>query len=122
MGGSYRIDGDKLIVDGAAMTEMACAAARMAQDDWLFGFIGARPDIRLSGNDLVLVGGATTIALLDRQVAEPDLDLVGPTWTLTSIITGEVASSVPQGVTATLKFAADGQSNCTPAVTPAAPG
>lgn len=109
MGGAYRIDGGKLIVDGAGMTQMACDAARMAQDDWLFGFLGSRPDIRLSGNDLVLVSGATTITLLDREVAEPDLDLVGRTWTLASIFNGEVASSVPQGVSATLRFTADGR-------------
>lgn len=109
MGGAYRIDGGKLIVDGAGMTEMACDEPRMAQDDWLFAFIGSRPDIRLSGSDLVLVGATTTITMLDREVAEPDLELVGPTWTLTSIITGDSVSSVPQGVTATLKFAADGR-------------
>ena len=49
------------------------------------------------------------LTLLDRNVAEPDQPLVLITWGLTTILTGEVASSIPQGVSATLLFRADGQ-------------
>lgn len=107
-GATYRLDGDVLIVDGGAMTEMGCDDARFAQDDWLFGLLGARPTLTLDGNDLTLTSGTTTIELLDREVAEPDQALVGPTWTLSSIITGDAVSSVPAGVVATLVFNADG--------------
>ena len=48
------------------------------------------------------------MTLLDKEVAEPDQPLVGPTWTLSSIISGDAVSSVPQGVTATIKFNEDG--------------
>ena len=46
--------------------------------------------------------------LLDREVAEPDLNIVGPTWTVESIIHGDAVSSVPAGAIATLVFKADG--------------
>ena len=109
MGGEYRLDGGRLVVTAVAMTEMGCDDPRHAQDDWLIGFLGARPTVGLAGNELTLQAGDTVIRLLDREVAEPDLGLVGPTWTVDSIVTGAAASSVPAGVVATLRFGADGR-------------
>jgi len=109
MGGAYRIDGGLLVLDGLAMTEMGCDPDRHAQDDWLAGFLGARPTVRLSGNELALEGGGTIIRLLDREVADPDLPLTGTLWTIDSIITGDAVSSVPAGAVATLRFMGDGQ-------------
>src|SRR3990172_6688727 len=43
MGGTYRLDGGRLLVEGGAMTEMGCDEARSAQDNWLFGFLGSDP-------------------------------------------------------------------------------
>lgn len=109
MGGAYRIEGERLRVDAASVTEIGCDPARHAQDDWLFAFLGSAPTFRLTGNDLVLESGGTIIRLLDRKVAEPDLPLVGPTWTVVSIISGDAVSSVPEGVVASLEFQADGR-------------
>ena len=103
-GGSYSMDGDQLVVVGGGMTEMGCDPPRHAQDDWLFGFLGSRPTLQLSGSDLVLTSGSTVITLLDREVAEPDRQLVGPTWVLTSIIAGDAVMSVPLGVSPTIAF------------------
>lgn len=103
-GGSYSLDGDVLVVTGGGMTELGCDPPRHAQDDWLFGFLGSRPTLQLSGNDLVLTSGSTVITLLDREVAEPDRQLVGPTWVLTSIIAGDAVMSVPLGVSPTIAF------------------
>jgi heat shock protein HslJ len=108
MSGTYRIVDGRLVVEGSGTTEIGCDPERQAQDDWLFGFLGAHPTIRLAGNDLTLEAGDTIVALLDREVAEPDLSLVGPTWTLDSIMTGDVVSSVPAGVVATLSFTPEG--------------
>jgi heat shock protein HslJ len=47
--------------------------------------------------------------LVDREVAIPDLPLVGPAWRVESVITGDVVSSVPEPVVATLLFTADGE-------------
>lgn len=108
MGGAYRIEGERLRVDAASVTEIGCDPARHAQDEWLFAFLGSAPTFR-PGNDLVLESGGTIIRLLDRTVAEPDLPLVGPTWTVVSIISGDAVSSVPGGVVASLEFQADGR-------------
>lgn len=108
IGGTYRIEGGRLVFEGGGMTEMGCDDERHAQDDWLVEFLASRPLIRLVGKDLTLEGATTTIRLLDREVAEPDLALVGTTWTVESIIDGAAVSSVPEGATATFVFKADG--------------
>jgi heat shock protein HslJ len=106
--GSYTVDGDVLIVTSMGQTEMGCEPALMAQDQWLIAFLGSRPTIALSGNDLVLTSGDTVISLLDREIAEPDQPLAGITWTLTSIVTGDTVSSLPVGISATFLFHEDG--------------
>jgi heat shock protein HslJ len=108
MSGAYRIDAGRLILDGLATTEMGCDPDRMAQDQWLAELLGSKPTVRLTGNELVLESGAVAMRLLDRTVADPDRPLVGPTWTVVSIIDGDAVSSVPDGVTATMVFADDG--------------
>lgn len=109
MGGTYQTSGDNIVVNDLAMTEMGCSPALHAQDTWLASFLTSRPTVALSRNDLTLANDSTTISLLDRAVAEPDQPLVGPTWVLSSIITGEAVSSVPGGVVASLTFAGDGR-------------
>jgi heat shock protein HslJ len=109
MGGTYRIEGSTLRFEGGAMTDMACDEPRAKQDDFVFGFLGSRPSVALAGNDLVLTAGDVVIRLLDREIADPDLPLVGPIWTVNSIATGDAVSSIPEGVTATLTFDAAGR-------------
>jgi heat shock protein HslJ len=108
MGADYRLDGGRLVVGNLSMTEMGCDADRMAQDQWLIAVLGARPTLALLGDQLTIDGGGVVLQLLDRRVAEPDLVLVGPTWIVDSIISGDAVSSVPDGVTARLVFHADG--------------
>jgi heat shock protein HslJ len=103
-GATYRLDGVRLVTDGGAITEMGCDQPRHAQDDWLFGFLGAGPSVAVTGPQLVLSDGSTVIALLDREVALPDLALAGPAWRVESIVRGEAVSSVPEQVVATLRF------------------
>lgn len=109
MGGTYRIADGVLLVGDLSMTEMACQPDLMAQDEWIGAFIGARPTVTLAGNELKLQAGDTVVTLLDREVAEPDQALVGPTWTLVSLISQDTASSVPGNVVATLSFTAGGR-------------
>ena len=108
IGGTWSVQGDRLVFDGAGMTEMGCDADRHAQDDWLVELLSSRPTMRLSGNELTLESGTVVVRLLDREVVEPDLALVGPTWTVESIITGDAVLSLPGGATASLVFKADG--------------
>lgn len=109
MGGAYRVEDGRLIVEGGGMTEMGCDEERHAQDEWLFGFLGSQPMLVQEGDKLTLTSGETVIALQDSEVAEPDLPLTGTTWTVDAIITGDAVSSVPNGATATLVFTDDGR-------------
>jgi len=81
----------------------------MAQDTWLADLLTADPAVALDGDELVLTSGGTVITLLDRKVADPDRDLVGTAWTLDGTIAGDAVSSVPAGVTSTLRITADGR-------------
>ena len=109
MGGAYRVEDGRLIVEGGGMTEMGCDEERHAQDDWLSGFLGSQPSLVQEGDKLTLTSGETVIALQDSELAEPDLPLTGTTWTVDSIITGDAVSSAPNGATATLVFTDDGR-------------
>jgi heat shock protein HslJ len=108
-GGTYRVADGRLLVEGGGMTEMGCDEPRHAQDEWLFALLGAQPRVTLAGNELVLDQGAVQLGLLDREVAEPDLPLVGRLWTVVSVLSGDAVSSIPDGVVASLQFGADGQ-------------
>ncbi|HXF37603.1 MAG TPA: META domain-containing protein [Actinomycetota bacterium] len=104
LGAGYRVrDGRLRLVGGVSTTEMGCDAGRHAQDEWLSVFLGRSPWLELEGPRLTLSGGGTRIRLLDRRMAEPDLPLAGTSWTLETLVEGEVASSVPGGLEATLR-------------------
>jgi heat shock protein HslJ len=108
LGGSYRIDLGRLLYDATHQTAMGCDEGAHAQDAWLVEFLSTDPTVRIAGAELTLDNGATVIRLLDREVAEPDVNIVGPTWAVESIIQGDTVSSVPAGARATLVFKADG--------------
>jgi len=108
MGGEYRLDGSVLIVGNKFTTEMACDEPRMAQDNWLLEVLGSKPLVSLVGDQLTIAGGSVVIQLKDRRIVEPDAALVGPSWTVDSIFSGDTVSSLPQDAVATLVFHADG--------------
>jgi heat shock protein HslJ len=114
LGGAYRIDGDTLRIDGGlSMTEMGCEQALMDQDTRLADLLMAGPTVALDDDTLVLTAGDASITFLDREVADPDLPIEGTVWTLTAVIDGESASSIPMDATSTITFingadAADG--------------
>jgi len=107
--GTYRIADGQLLVGDLSTTEIGCDPDRHAQDEWLAAFLGSRPTLTLAAGDLQLAAPGASITLLDREVADPDLALVGPTWTVVSVISGDAVSSVMEGVVATIAFGADGQ-------------
>ena len=63
IGGTYRIDGGRLVFEGGGMTEMGCDAERHAQDDWLVAVPRLEAAVRLAGNELTLDSGATVVRL-----------------------------------------------------------
>ncbi len=108
-GGGYAIEDGALRLGSMFMTEMGCDPDRHTQDEWLSAFLGSRPTVELGDDHLVLAGAGTVIRLLDREVARPDLPLVGTRWTVDALLDGETVSSIPAGLTATLEFTATGQ-------------
>ena len=109
LGGNYQITDGLLQIADLATTDMGCDAERHAQDEWLGKLLGAKPAIRLTGNDLTLEQGGTVITLLDREIAEPDLPLVGTLWTVISVHRGDTVSTPPGKGIATLFFGLDGR-------------
>lgn len=101
---AYRLEGGRLVVGDVGSTMTGCEPDLQKQDEWLSAFFRSGPKLSLAGNEVVLESAATTIRLLDREVAEPDLGLVGPLWKLESIISADAVSSVPGRVSATLRF------------------
>ncbi|MFI6828572.1 META domain-containing protein [Kribbella sp. NPDC050241] len=84
-------DGKLSLKDSLVMTDMGCPG-RQDQDGWLSGILSSKPSWKLDGDTLNVTSGGTTIALQDRETAEPDLALDGTKWALNTVITGEVAS------------------------------
>lgn len=107
LGGRYAIEGGKLVITDAMQTEMACPG-RLEQEAWYTKFLTASPSITVDGNNLVLEGGGVRIEYLDRKIATPDLELVGPTWTVDTIVTKDTASHAAWPKPATFVFGADG--------------
>jgi heat shock protein HslJ len=107
--GSYWIEGDVLHADPGASTAMGCDPARHAQDEWLAAFFASGPTIRLAASELILADGSIVIHLLDRDVAEPDRALVGPVWTVETVLDGDVAIGVGGDVVASISFSEDGR-------------
>ncbi len=108
IGGAYRIEDGRLRVGDLSMTAMGCDAPRHAQDDWISTFVGSAPAIRLDGQNLALESGDTRLELVDREVVEPAVELIGSRWVVEGLVSGDVVSSMPAGVDASLVFEADG--------------
>lgn len=106
-GGAYdaRDDGT-MSFEGFAVTEMGCEPVLMALESAYLealakvtGF-GIEGVMRLSGDGFSLT--------FDEEVAPVALPLVGTTWTLTTIASGDAVSSVLDGTEVTADFTADG--------------
>lgn len=108
MGGEFHMEGGRFVVGQLSSTEMGCDPLLAAQDTWLMQLLGSKPALTLVGDNLTIDGGSVVVHLTDRRVVEPDQALVGPTWTVDSILNGEAVSSVPAGAVATIVFHADG--------------
>lgn len=107
MGGRYTLESGALVITESAITEKACPGV-LQQEAWYMGFLQKRPALTVDGDTLVLEGSGVRIEYLDRKIATPDLALVGPTWTVDTILTKDAASHAAWPKPATLVFAADG--------------
>jgi len=111
MGGDASWSDGTLIIDGKAlaMTEMACDEPLMQQDTWFADLLTSKPTLLQNDSGLTLTSNDTVIIFTNEEVVVPDASLTGTTWQLDSIISGDAASSVPEGVTSTVVFGDDGK-------------
>jgi heat shock protein HslJ len=103
IGGPYTIAGDRFTVTRMASTAMGCEAPLLEQDKWLVKLL-EDAKMALAGDTLTLDNGQVRLTLLDREIATPDKPLVGTDWVLDSILDGDTVSSVPAGVTASMRI------------------
>lgn len=107
MSGEYDLDGDRLTLGPIGGTEMGCPEDLMQQDAWLAGLFAG--PVVVAGDPLTLTADEVVLELVDREDVAPDAPLAGTPWQLATLVTGEVASSVPAGVTASIEIGGDGQ-------------
>lgn len=94
MGGAYTVDDGLLIVADLAMTEMGCDPERHAQDTFVADFLATSPAVTIDGDELRLASGETMIALLDTDVANPDVSIIGTVWEVNGFIDGDTAMAM----------------------------
>lgn len=105
-GGEIVVEGGQVRFGATSMTEMACEEPVMASES---AFHVAMAKIRAAhreGDRLTLSGDGVRLVFAWVE-PPPTAEIVGTTWRLDSLITGEVVSSV-MGDPATLVLAADG--------------
>lgn len=92
-GGTLEINGTTIKISALSMTEMACQDDVMAAEA---AYLAALPRVTTATRDqdsLVLTGPDVELRFARVQPV-PNANLVGPLWTLDSLISGEVVSSV----------------------------
>lgn len=123
LSGLVAVDADRLVVTELGTTEMGCDEARHDQDAWFAGLLGSRPTVVVADDaSMTLRGGGAragdVVRFVDREVAEPDLPLVGTRWVVDTILQGDTAVSPPRAVEAHLVFGDDltvsGSDGCAP--------
>jgi heat shock protein HslJ len=91
MGGNFTLEDDVLVVGDLFATEIGCEPDRQAQDEFVAGFITARPVVALDGESLTLSTANVTMELAD--LSGDVVPLTGTTWVVTGFIDGEAATS-----------------------------
>jgi heat shock protein HslJ len=104
--GPVSLDGGRLGTGGGlAMTEMGCPGERMGADQWLSDLLAAEPTWELADETtFVLTAGELVVSMTDLDVLEPPVELTGRQWDVDGLSDGEVASSMPAGLAANLRF------------------
>jgi heat shock protein HslJ len=109
MSGEFSVEGGRLLAKNLSATTIGCDVVLHQQDEWLAAFMESRPELTLDGDRLTLQNEEATLNFLDREVANPDRSLVGTSWTVTTLITGEVAEGSVIDPPPTLLFTDKGE-------------
>ena len=106
-GGAYDAGDDgSLSFEGFAVTQMACEPELMTLESAYLEALGTVTGFAVDGK-LTLHGDGIDLTF-DEEVPPVALPLVGTTWTLTTIASGDAVSSVLNGTEVTAEFTADG--------------
>lgn len=91
--GSAPVDlsGGRLRTGQLATTMMACAPPFAEADAWMSRLLQAEPAWMLTTDTLTLSTDTTTVTLRDKNAVHPDRALVGTTWRVDTLITGQSA-------------------------------
>lgn len=101
------LEGDQVTLGGVGGTEMACDEPRMALEAAYLAALQRVTTATTDGDTLTLSSGDGVVLEFGPVAPTPAADLVGTTWTLTTLLDGETASSTV-GEPATLTLADDG--------------
>lgn len=107
--GPARIEAGTLVVDDLATTEVGCEEALQQQDEWIAGFFRGRPAWKLDGATLVLNGKDIELKMVDNAAGQAARPLVGTRWTVETLVSAGMSSSVPAGTAAFVNFTDDGK-------------
>ena len=102
MVGGYEIDGELLVAEQLASTQMLCDEALSAQDAWLQELFTSRPTIAAVGDDVVVTGETTTITFGSRERIATAHSLDGGTWAMESLDGQGGPLSAPEGAYVTI--------------------
>ena len=106
-GGTIRVNGSAVTITALSMTEMACQENLMALEAAYLAALPGTTTAARSGNSLLLTGPQVELRFtLIPPVA--NANLVGTTWILDSLISGEAVSSTV-GERVTLQLDGDGR-------------
>lgn len=106
--GSYAVEGPILVVRDLAGTQSGCTPGLVPQNEWISDMIVTRPSITVTPPDgLVLSDEPWTLTMV--EAGTEDATLVGPAWTLASLVDGEVSTPLTNTVTASIVFSTDGR-------------
>jgi heat shock protein HslJ len=72
-----------------ATTMMGCPPPYGDADAWMGRFLEARPSWSLSADTLTLTTDAATVTLRDKVVVDPDRPLIGTSWRVESLVSGD---------------------------------
>ncbi|MEU0392336.1 META domain-containing protein [Streptomyces sp. NPDC006208] len=106
-GADVKIDGDTITVGPAEMTEMSCGKKIQSFEEALSAALSGKLEAKLADGGLTLTTEkGDAIALTEEKPAA----LVGTKWSVTSLLSGDTARSLPAGTEnkAHLTFAKDG--------------
>jgi heat shock protein HslJ len=106
--GSYRIRDGALLLSNVTSTLIGCPQNLAQQDHTLSEFFGSQPMVILDGDRLTLTSGDVVLEFVDREVADPDRPLSGPTWVVDTFIDGPATSNLALSQSPTLLFDGDG--------------